>query len=178
MESKPTLIPMLSWCAADTGYRGFDDDGTSYTRATPDGVTLRVQEAQLSEPFFRAEAPWEEGRIGWAIWPRDRLVGIEAAGDGDVTLKPVAASGEPIRLNYRTASDGWIRAEIITSLPWPPQRGEGAPGYRLEECEPLTGDSLDQTVTWKAGADLAKFAGQTIRLRFRLHKATLFAATL
>jgi hypothetical protein len=48
------------------------------------------------------------------------------------------------------------------------------PGFSLEDCTPINGDSIDQAVTWKGG-DLKSLAGTSVRLRFALKEADLYS---
>ena len=50
-----------------------------------------------------------------------------------------------------------------------------AEGYTLDECQPITGDHLDAPLTWNGKTDVSHLRGQTVRLRFDLYKADLYA---
>lgn len=113
----------------------------------------------------------------WATWKRDRLAGIEAAGEGEFTTRHLRLSGQPLRVNCQTRPGGSVRVELVPNLPWPPQQGEGEPGYRAQECLPICGDQLDARVQWESGLDLSRFAGRNVVLRFVLDRATVFAVT-
>ena len=70
----------------------------------------------------------EDGAFRWACWEPDRLAGIEAKGEGRVTLIERPCSGHELLLNFRTAPDGWIKAEIVQTIHTPPQPVEAHPG--------------------------------------------------
>ena len=47
--------------------------------------------------------------------------------------------------------------------------------YALEDHQPLVGDAIDQVTVWKKSKNLAPLAGKTIRVRFVLQEADVFA---
>ena len=49
------------------------------------------------------------------------------------------------------------------------------PGFGVEDCEPITGNVTDGQVRWKGGKDIAALKGKTVRLRFELERAKVFA---
>ncbi|MEZ5431007.1 MAG: hypothetical protein R3F31_07465 [Verrucomicrobiales bacterium] len=53
--------------------------------------------------------------------------------------------------------------------------GKALPGFALDDCPPVFGDTLERTVTWKKGGDLTALAGRPLRLRMVLRDADLFA---
>jgi hypothetical protein len=55
------------------------------------------------------------------------------------------------------------------------ERGKPLPGFSLEDCEPIQGNSVRYVVAWQDSADLQHHAGQTVRLQFELCHARLFA---
>jgi len=88
---------------------------------------------------------------------------------GELTTKPLIYSGSRLCLNFSTSAAGGIRVEV--------QDPEGNPirGLSLEDCNVVFGDELERVVTWKSGADLARLAGQPVRLRFELRDADLYS---
>ena len=53
--------------------------------------------------------------------------------------------------------------------------GQPLPGFALEDCAPITGDSIERVVKWKSRSDVGKFGGRLVRLRFELKDADLYA---
>ena len=47
--------------------------------------------------------------------------------------------------------------------------------FALDDCPALFGDTVDRTVTWKNGPDVASLAGNTVRLRIELKDADLYS---
>jgi hypothetical protein len=74
-----------------------------------------------------------------------------------------------LSLNFATSAAGSLRVELQDS------QGKPLPGYALDDCEELFGDTIDRRVTWKMMSDLSSIAGQTVRVRFVLRDADLFS---
>ena len=49
------------------------------------------------------------------------------------------------------------------------------PGHGMDECDPLSGDSMWKTITWKGQSDLSAWTGKAIRLHFELVRGRLYA---
>ena len=83
--------------------------------------------------------------------------------------KPMRFAGTALLLNVSTGAAGSVRVEI--------QDGEGraVPGYSLADCEPLVGDFIEKTVTWKHGKAPGNLADRPVRLRFALKDADLYS---
>ena len=100
----------------------------------------------------------------------DGFVSVEAPlAGGYCTTKPLRFSGSRLSLNFSTSAVGTVRAEL--------QRPDGTPipGYTLQECTLLYGDSLAGVIQWRGGADISRLAGQPIRVRFELRDADLYS---
>lgn len=87
---------------------------------------------------------------------------------GEMVTKPFRFTGNQLELNYATSAAGDIRVEIQNA------DGTPIPGYKLEDCRLIIGDETDAAVAW-AGGGLSPLAGQTVRLRFVLRDADLYA---
>jgi hypothetical protein len=88
---------------------------------------------------------------------------------GEMITKPFVLEGVGLALNFSTSAAGGIRIEVQTAA------GEPIPGYTLEECPVIVGDSVERTVGWSAHDDLTPLSGQAVRLRFVMKDADLFA---
>jgi hypothetical protein len=53
--------------------------------------------------------------------------------------------------------------------------GRALPGFSLADCQPVFGDTIQRMVTWQKGGDVSSLAGRTVRLRFVLKDADLYA---
>lgn len=105
-------------------------------------------------------------RIGLVRWPKYRLFGLESSREGALTVD-LGRITEPVelRLNYKTAYGGSIRAEILDH-----------PGFCLAECKPLVGDALSEPVAWACGSCIIPKAPNTpLRIRLHIESATLYA---
>lgn len=100
----------------------------------------------------------------------DGFASVHGGADaGELLTKPIMFAGKELSLNYSTSAGGSIKLEIQDI------QGKPIPGYALEECQPLVGDNIDQTIGWKKKKDVAELAGKAVRLRFVLQEADLFA---
>ena len=101
---------------------------------------------------------------------KDGFVSASAsAAGGSFTTRPIRFTGARLVLNYATSAVGGIRVEIQGADRKP------LPGFSLEECVELFGDSSKRSVTWTSGASLGTVAEKPIRLRFVLKDADLFS---
>jgi len=88
---------------------------------------------------------------------------------GRLATKPFQFAGNSLSLNFSTSAAGGIRVEIQDPT------GRPLPGFALDDCPPVFGDSVERTVSWKGGTDVGKLAGQPIRVSFELKDADLYA---
>ena len=88
---------------------------------------------------------------------------------GCLVTKPFVVEGDRLVLNYSTSAAGGLRVEIQTP------EGQAIPGYTLEECPPMVGDSVERAVNWVTTSDLTPLRGRAVRLRFVLKDADVFA---
>ena len=72
-------------------------------------------------------------------------------------------------LNFATSAAGSVRVEIQD------ESGQPLPGFTLSDCAPLYGNTIERAVTWTAGRRLAALVGRTVRLRFVLQDADVYA---
>ncbi len=89
-----------------------------------------------------------------------------SAEDGEIITKPLIFEGTKLALNL--ISEGETRVEVQD------EAGKAIPGFALDDCASIKGDLIDHIVSWKGGS-LAALAGKTVRLRFELRRADLFA---
>ncbi len=104
----------------------------------------------------------------------DGFVSINATMKGGKLLtKPIRFSGKKLTLNYSSSARGGIRVGIDGPA------GESTPGYTLDDCPWIYGDSLAREVEWtRSGAvtsDVSKLAGKSVRLIFELKDADLYS---
>ncbi|MDH7569161.1 MAG: hypothetical protein QHJ73_06200 [Armatimonadota bacterium] len=100
----------------------------------------------------------------------DGFVSIEATlAGGEFTTRPLLFSGNRLVLNLSTSAAGGVRVELQDA------GGDPIPGFRLEECPEVFGDSVERAVTWKEGSDVSRLAGRPVRLRVFLRDADLYS---
>ena len=88
---------------------------------------------------------------------------------GSVLTKPLTVENKQLHINV----DSWrgkVLAEIIDA-----NDGQPIPGFTKNDCIPAIIDSIDETVTWKGKADLSELLGKTVRIKFSLWQAELYA---
>ena len=88
---------------------------------------------------------------------------------GELLTRPFRFSGSDLQLNYATSAAGSLRAELRD------EHNKALPGYRLRDCAPLVGDDIERTLRWQGDLSASALAGQTVRLRFVLEDADLYA---
>jgi hypothetical protein len=100
----------------------------------------------------------------------DGFVSLQGPYDGgEVVTRPLRFSGERLRLNVSTSAVGSVRVEIQD------ERSQPLKDFALDNCREIFGDELDRKVQWKSTATLGELAGKTVRLRFALRDADLYA---
>lgn len=108
-------------------------------------------------------------QTAYALWDRGRLGALEAVESGSFTTLPLIFAGNKLILNAQIRRAGEVRVEVAD------REGSPLPGRSFAEADPLVGDFLDRTVTWKGESGIDKDADQPLLLRFRLRAAKLFA---
>ena len=93
------------------------------------------------------------------------------AGDeaGDIVTKPITFDGKRLTVNFATSTGGKIQIELQDV------NGKPLEQLSLNDCRPLKGDAVDQTVRWGKSADVGSWAGKPVRLHFRLTNADLYS---
>jgi hypothetical protein len=127
----------------------------------PDGrFALPYRGDNFPHKYPRGQRKSEEG---YAIWPRGRLVALEAPDRGEFATVAIMPPGRKLRINALTQRVGSILVQV-----------DGAPGRSFAEATPIVGDQYRTPVTWKGQEDLGHKEGSPIILRFRMEKAKLF----
>jgi hypothetical protein len=100
----------------------------------------------------------------------DGFASLHASYDGgELTTPPITFDGAALHLNVSTGVAGSVAVELQDA------NGQAIPGFSADDCIAITGDTIDRVVTWKPGSDLAKLAGQPVKLRFVLKEADVYA---
>jgi hypothetical protein len=53
--------------------------------------------------------------------------------------------------------------------------GKAFPGFDLDDCDRIKGDLIQKTITWKGNNNVTALAGRTVRLKFQMQNAKLYA---
>jgi hypothetical protein len=112
----------------------------------------------------------ENGQVGLAILPLDRFISQSAKDElGTITTKAFKFEGFTLQVNV-DAGDGRFYAEILDA------DGKPIPGFTVNEARIFGGvDQLRLEPWWKGQKDLTSLKGKTIRLKFYLNNAKLYA---
>lgn len=153
---------------------GFFTAGHGLVPLGGDQVGLPLSTSAWPHKYPRNRETMESQRTAYVVWPRERLVALEAAGEGRFATMPLIFTGRRLRLNVRTRRAGEIRVEVGTSRP------DGGfdtvlPGHSFADCRPIVGDSSDHVVGWRDGDDLGHGKSQALTFRFQLRAAQLFS---
>ncbi len=106
--------------------------------------------------------------IGLATLRKDGFASLRAeATEGRITTNPFRSESNSLAVNYN-ATSGSLLAEILDAT------GRVFPGYSRNDCNPLTGDSIEATVTWKTHDRLPSSSGP-IQIRFVLQNADIYS---
>jgi len=100
----------------------------------------------------------------------DGFVSVNAPMSGGRLLtKPFLFKGKELSVNFSTSALGSIRVEIQDA------NGKAYPGFALDDCPPVFGDTIDRTVTWNNGSDLSALEGKTVRLLYEIKDGDLYS---
>jgi len=115
---------------------------------------------------------WFDGEqaIGVATLPRDRFVALAAdSAAGIVTTKPFELAGSRLELNL-DALQGEFRVEVLDAS------GEAIDGFSQADAISIRGaDALNVSPGWIQHRHMKALLGKTVRLRFHLTNAKLYA---
>jgi len=88
---------------------------------------------------------------------------------GELVTRPVVFKGRELVLNLATAVRGGVRVELQDA------DGVPIPGFTLDDCPAIIGDSVGHVVAWRNGSDVGELAGRPVRLRFELRDADIYS---
>ena len=140
------------------------------------GLLYNGMDARHNESYY-----YDAHRVdsnGFALWKRDRFVGLEAEVDGRVTLLPRVCGGERLLLNLKTERGGWVRAAFMEPMLWPPAKIDPIEGFGFDDCEPLRGDHIEGEIRFRGSADLSSLKGRNICLCLELFRARIFSTLM
>jgi hypothetical protein len=111
--------------------------------------------------------PDKRATIGLAKWRLDGFVSRDAGeAGGELTTVPLRLPQGMLSLNA-DATGGEIRVALLDV------NGQPVPGYALEDCTPITGDSVRHAVTWRERNEVP--TGEDVRIRIVATNADLYS---
>ncbi len=131
--------------------------------------------------------PWDTPyTIGLATVPLDRLMGLRVdEPTGGFLTRPFIVEGEQLYIN--AVIDRELRVEVVDPVVELYDHGPKGtvghyvgvnekclPGFTLQDCQAVTGDSLAHCVKWKGGP-IGKLKGRSVRLRVLGRQALIYA---
>ena len=168
---RPERRPIISRASGKREY-GMIHAGPNLVPLNDDEWGLAYDGSYRRHDHGKPEAPAE---FRWAIWQRNRLVGLEAPVEGRVTTIGRPCHGSELRINFRTKRAGWVKVELVTPPTLPISETKTLEGFSEDDVDVLTGDELDQVVTWKGKSDLSALRGKTISVRLHMARAEVFS---
>jgi hypothetical protein len=155
--------------------RGGDDDFDRNMINVASGMVTRGDEHWLyyqgsdNQHHDNVGIHGEGGKLGLAKLPLDRFIS-QGAGDklATITTKPFVLEGNTLQVNV-DAQKGRFYAEVLDA------DGKTIPGFSADDAEIFEGiDQLRLQPKWNS-KNLSSLKGKTIRLKFYLHNAKLYA---
>jgi hypothetical protein len=107
-------------------------------------------------------------RPGYAIWPKGRLVAVEAAETGEFSTVGLMPPGGKLRINALAQRAGSVSVAITR------RDGTPLPGRGFDDAVPVFGDAYRIPVRWKSSGEIGAKPGEPICLKFRLDRARLY----
>ena len=164
---RPGLRTKDSWFYGDN----YQNNGLVVTRSTlaedaPDELSMYLTEATLQNG--------KPAKLRRYTIRMDGFVSINAPMKGGrVTTKPIWFSGSRLSLNFSSSARGGVRVGLADL------QGKPLPGYSLDDCPWIYGDSLDRVVEWAQSGEITNsvghIAGQSVKLIFELKDADLYS---
>lgn len=100
----------------------------------------------------------------------DGYVSADAPAQGGWFVTPVLTiSGRRLEINAETRGKGQLLIELQD------ENGKPIPGYSLQDCRPVRGDSVRQVVTWKGHKDMKALKTNRVRMKVEMKDASLYA---
>lgn len=159
------------------------DDGCLFTMGgglvplKNDRVGVMISGSSFPHKYPQWADKDDKGSNRYAMWKRGRLACIHAVEEGFFATPAVKFKGRELKLNFCTPLTGDIRVEVVAIRSWVNKKVEDAvvPGRTFADCDPLRGDHLSHTVTWRGLSDLGHAEEQAVFFRFKMRYAKLYA---
>lgn len=155
--------------ALPNGPDGSWDAGCLFTSSHPlvEGDTIKLWYGAWDKDHRKPDAAIT-GRVGLATLRKDGFASLDAGHKtGTVTTRRLKGLGGRLSVNAM-AKGGALAAEVLDA------EGMVLPGYSRTECNRVSGNGIDQPVTWKAHKTLP-VSNKPMRLRFVFNNASLYS---
>ncbi len=120
--------------------------------------------------YVQRDYGFKSNRMERLVLRTDGFSSVRAPyGGGELLTRLLTFSGKELVLNYSTSAAGSVRVEILD------ESGLPVEGFKLADCHEVVGDEIERVVRWNQVSDLSGLRGTSIRLRFVLKDADLFA---
>jgi hypothetical protein len=116
------------------------------------------------KPIYTGPGP----EFAIAMWPKGRLVALQADEHGAFSTIAVVPPGRRIQLNASVGLTGHIK--VSAAKVGQPQ---SMPGRSFAEADPIAGDGFSLPVTWNGESEI-DHGGDAVILHFQLQRAKLF----
>ena len=131
-----------------------------------------LEDAPDEISLYATEGYWEGDHTSVRRYSirTDGFVSVQAPlSGGTLVTRPLVFDGSYLTLNLSTSAAGGVRVEV--------QDSDGKPisGFGMADCDPQFGDELARVVTWKGNSSVQSLSGQSVRLKFEIRDADLFA---
>ncbi len=152
------VIPQTAPKDRDGNRSNYMANGLLKLPGKPNEWSVYATEAYYSGP---------DSRLRRFTWRKDGFVALQ--GTGEVRTKPIRYQDQRLLLNYRCRKGGSLKVEMWT------EDGSGLIALARDESGILTGDSVNHDMGWKNSNPVQLGLGQTVRLRFELKNAEVYA---
>ena len=133
-------------------------------------LTLPDKPDEYSVYATEAYYTGSDSRVRRFSYRVDGFVSLTSGSQGGEFVTPALTfDGGQLLLNHITSKNGDLRVEIQDP------KGNAIQGWTLMDCDNTQGNHIEQPVTWRNGKTLRRLNTQTIRLRFVMQNAELFA---
>jgi hypothetical protein len=163
---RPLREPVIRLGRPGSGTQGYVCAAEGFVRR---GDEIWLYYGGLPERHLSPNVNWESVTAR-AIFRLDGFVSLDADQRGGRFLtRPFRFQGHFLELNVDTSAGGVARVAMQDA------GGRAIPGYSLEECHPMNGNSVRMRASWLGRTDVGQLEGSVVRLAVTLRGARLYA---